>query len=863
MLFRALIARPLRHDLGRTLLSLAAIALGVAVVIAIRIANRAAVSSFAATTASLANGADLLVTGPAPIPATLLPQLFPLNAEAEILPFIHRRAYDPVHHDALDILGLDLVAAARRRPEQSGRPLPGSEATALSDHRERPESGVEYPLAEASQRGIPLSTPDNADASHPLLLVPHNYLARHALHPGDTLILALSGRLHTFSIAAAPAGDFALLDLPAALAAFEPNQPPAFDGLRIMVAPGANRERVQTQLSALVPAPDTVAAPAARVENQAAMLAAFRANLAALSYVALLVGLFLIYNTVSISVVRRRLAIATLRALGATRRSLLRLFLAEGAALALVGGALGVLLGWLIAARALALVQRTVASLYVPGASAAPTAAQLAPSDWLWGLVLALAAGLLAAWAPARQAAALRPATVLRPGAAEAAVRARAAWGWPAAIVLAAAAVVFARLPAVNHQPWFGFAAALAAVLTWAALTPWILARLLPPLRRALLHRRHTLSGLAAASLNGALRRTAVLVVAVATAIGVMLGVAIMVGSFRQTVNVWLSQQLQNDVFVQAADWDRNHPVPLPDAVLAAAAAVPEARAVAASHTQPWTFRQQPITLNTRWPLLGAAALPRYRFLAGGPGPVIVSEPFARRFHLWPGDRFTLDAPRGSLPLTVSGVFYDYSSDRGLLTLDRATFQQGFGPPRATELGFDAAPGVTPSLLHLDLEKHLPGALNFIDNATLRRQAIGVFDQTFRITYALEVITLLVAILGVGNTLLAVVLERAREFAILRFLGATAAQIRRLLLAEAGVVALLALAIGWLMAIALAYILVRVINVQSFGWTIQMHPPVAFLIAASAIVWLATVAAAALPARAARRHATPSALEAE
>ncbi|HEY8055643.1 MAG TPA: ABC transporter permease [Terriglobales bacterium] len=826
MFFRALIARPLRHDLGRTLLSLVAIALGVAVVIAIRIANRAAVASFASTTAVLANGADLLVTGPAPIPATLLPRLFPLNAEAEILPFLHRRAYDPEHHDALDILGLDLVAEASQR------------GIALS--AEQSQSGVGYP---------------------PLLLVPHDYLTRHSLHSGDTLRLALSGRLHAFTVAPAPSGDFALLDLPDALEAFEPNAAPTFDGLRVTTAGKA--DALAARLQRAIPAADTVSAPSAQVANQAQMLAAFRANLAALSYVALLVGLFLIYNTVSISVVRRRLAIATLRALGASRRSLLRLFLAEGAALALVGGAGGVLLGWLIASRALTLVQRTVASLYVPGAAVARPMAFLASSDWLWGLGLALAAGLLAAWAPARQAAGLRPATVLRPGAAEAAVRARAAWGWPASLVLAAATVAFARLPAVHHQPWFGFAAALTAVLAWAALTPWILAHILPPLRRVLLRRHHTLSGLAAASLAGALRRTAILVIAVATAIGVMLGVAIMVGSFRQTVNLWLAQQLQNDVFVQAADWDRNHPVPLPPAVLAAATTVPGAASVAASHTQPWTFRQQPITINTRWSLRGAAALPRYRFLAGGPGQVIVSEPFARRFRLWPGDRFTLETPNRPLSLSVSGVFYDYSSDRGLLTLDPATFTQGFGPPTPTELGFDAAAGVTPDLLHLQLQQHLPGALTFLDNATLRRQALGVFDQTFRITYALEIITLLVAILGVGNTLLAVVLERAREFAILRFLGATRTQIRRLLLAEAGVVALLALAIGWGMAMALAYILVRVINVQSFGWTIQLHPPVAFLLLASAAVWVATVAAATLPARAARRHATPAALEAE
>src|SRR6185437_12111731 len=345
--------------------------------------------------------------------------------------------------------------------------------------------------------------------------------------------------------------------------------------------------------------------------------------------------------------------------------------------------------------------------------------------------------------------------------------------------------------------------------------------------RRRFLARGLGAPGLAAASLAGALRRSAVLTVAVATAIGVMLGVAIMVGSFRETVSQWLCEQLQNDVFVRAADWDRSHPVPLPAGVLAAAAATPGAAAVAASCTQLWSFRGQPIVLNTRWPLTGSAAMPRYRFLAGGAGPVIVSEPFARRFHLGPGSRLELDAPQGSLHLAISGVIFDYTTDRGIVTLDRATFERGFGAPRATEIGLDAAQGVSAAQLQRNFAERAAGSggpvrgLAINENAALRAQALRVFDQTFRITYALEVITLLVAILGVGNTLLAVVLERAPEFAVLRFLGATRSQIRRLLLAEAGVVASLALAVGWGMGLVLAVILARVINVQSFGWSIQ------------------------------------------
>ena len=829
MFFRALIWRPLRNDWGRTLLSLLAIALGVSVVIALRVANRGAIASFQRTTAALAGDADLLVSGPQPLPATLLPRLFPLNAQAEFIPYLDRRAYDPRSRDTLHVLGLDLLAAA----------------SAPADH-------------------TPLPATD-----HPAILLAAAYAAAHQLKLGDPLTLSIGGQPHTFQIAALlPASplappDLALLDLPDALTAFEPNTPPTFDGLRVRLAQGVSPPALATAIHPLIPAADTIAPPSARLQQDTQMLAAFRANLQALAYVSLLVGIFLIYNTVSISVVRRRTSIATLRALGATRGALLRLFLLEGAVLSLLGGALGLLFGWLLAASAMALVQRTINNLY---AVSAPASATLTPADALWALGVALGAGLFAALGPARAASRAAPAQALRPGAAESEVRTRVLQSALVAAALASAALVCAYLPEPGISvPWFGFASALLAVLAATALAPPLLALLLPRLRRALLLRAHGLLGMAAGSLGGALRRSAILIAALATAIAVTFGVAIMVGSFRQTVTTWIGQQLQGDVFVRAADWDRTRPAPLAPALVAAVASTPGLVQLEASHSQAWSFRGQPTFLNTRWSLTPQAPRPEYQFLQGGPGPVLVSEPFARRFRLWPGDAFTLAGPKQTLRLTVAGVFYDYTSDRGLLVLDRPTFARAFGPPTITELGLVAAPGVTPSALRRRLERRLPHAssLAINDNASLRRQALAVFDQTFRITYALEFITLIVAILGVGNTLLAVVLERAPEFALLRFLGATRHQLGGLLLAESGLAATLALALGAPLGAVLSLILVRVINVQSFGWTIQFHPPYAFLAAAAALVWLATLLAGWLPAQAAQRQASASTLEAE
>ncbi|MGH9473419.1 MAG: ABC transporter permease, partial [Terriglobales bacterium] len=370
---------------------------------------------------------------------------------------------------------------------------------------------------------------------------------------------------------------------------------------------------------------------------------------------------------------------------------------------------------------------------------------------------------------------------------------------------------------------------------------------------------------LAAGALAGALRRSSVLTAALATAIGVMLGVAIMVGSFRQTVALWLGQQLQATVFVRPADWDRNHPVPIAPALAARLLATPAAGAIEADHLQRWLFRGQPVLIDTHWAAAGVGAPPQQRFLAGGPGPVIVSEPFARRFHLWAGDPIPLTGPRGALNARIAGVFYDYTSSQGEIVLAPASFRQAFGAPAITELGFDPAPGVAATALEAAINGRLLGRTGMVvtNNQQLRTAAMRVFDQTFQITYALEVITLLVAVLGVANTLLAVVLERGKELAILRALGAVRRQLRHLLLAEAALIATLALALGWGVGITLAWILVRVINVQSFGWTILWHWPWLYLVLASALVWLATLAAGWVPARTAERTIAPALLESE
>lgn len=866
MLYTGLLVRPLRRDPGRTLLTILAVALGIAVVVAIRMANRSALQSFQQTTSALAGRADLIATGPVPIPADLLPRLDALGGQAEISPYLDRMSLDARSGEMLEVFGVDLLGNAAHR----------SDLRAAGAQTIQPKPGT-----------LPI-------------VLTEAYARRFGNQVGHRLWLSLNGRERPFTVVAllpdqgvarAQSGNVALLDLPEALQVFEfPDKPVQgfvgtgwlsepefplgqvrFDGLQIVLAPGVSAQALQTSLQPLLPAGDRVEPPAARAQQSDRMLAAFRSNLDALSYISLLVGVFLIYNTVSMAVVRRRTEVATVRALGATRGAVLRVFFAESLLFSLAGGVLGIALGWVMAGATLRLISLTINNLY---AVQHPGPARLQPMDALWVLGLALLTGIVSSLAPALEAASVAPAEGTRPGAQETAWHGRRRLFLVLAAVLALLAAVLARLPEPVAAPVFGYGSALATVLACALAVPPLLSTLLPRLRSLLLRRGWVSSGLAAASLAGSLRRTSVLLIALSTAVAMMVSVAVMVGSFRDTVQVWVENRLQADVFVRALDWTRNSPAGLDPALVHLVESTPGVRSIVEYHSQPLLFRGQRTFLTVHWqrdPATGQtrpvqdAAVTNFHFLSGGSpqqmvrrleqGDVLVSEPFARRFRLTVGDRIELPTPTGFHSVELAGIYYDYASSEGEVEVSLRQYRQWFGEPAVTSTALYARPGLASAALRQRVQRRVAAAaggrvqLAINDNASLRGEVLKIFDQTFRITWGLELIALVVAILGVANTLLAVALERRRELAILRFLGSTSAQTRRMLLAESGLIGLLAVLVGSAMGAILAIILIDVINVQSFGWTIQIHIPWLFLLLACLLVFLATLAAGWGPAR--------------
>jgi putative ABC transport system permease protein len=435
---------------------------------------------------------------------------------------------------------------------------------------------------------------------------------------------------------------------------------------------------------------------------------------------------------------------------------------------------------------------------------------------------------------------------------------------WFAAVIGALGAAA-ASAPAIAGKPLLGYVSAILLIAATAFAIPAVASALLNWFARPLMKIAGVEGLLGARSLRGGLRRTSVLVGALATAIAMMTSIGIMVGSFRQTVVSWMNDQLQADLYLRPAGTiaPDQHPT-LPNEVAESLAHLPGV--VAMDRLRAYTIDYEGVPAT-----LGAAdfhAVRGYRhsaFLSGrnaetvydemhGADAVIISEPFSNKHHLKAGDSITLPLGNERVKFQIIDIAFDYSSEAGFIAIDRDTLLRYLPDPDPSNIALYVAPGTDVDAVRDEVEKATAGRnILIFTNRAIRSQAITIFDRTFLITYALEIISIIVAVIGIGGALLALVVDRRREFGLLRFLGAATSQIRKLILVEAGLIGILASIVGLALGMALSVILIYVINKQSFGWTIQFHWPPAILAGSLLGIFIATILAGLYPARIAVR----------
>jgi putative ABC transport system permease protein len=802
LLARASLRYLTRHP-TQLLLAVLGVALGVAVVVGIDTASVSARRAFELSGRAVRGAATHLVRD---VDEALYVKLASEPNAAPMAPLVQATAALPQFGGrALELLGVDGFAEARVRPSLAG--LGGANALVAVARGAALESGLarELGLGLGDQFDVVVGSGRTA-LEVAALLEGENAAASAALADLLVVDIALAQDL------TGSRGRLSRIDF---------------------VLPEADVEHVREQLPPNVRLEEADA----RQRSLASLTRAFEVNLRALSLLALLVGVFLVYNTMTFSVVQRRALWGALRTLGVTRGEIFRLVCVEALGVGALGAALGVGLGLLLAQELVKLVTRTINDLYFV---VEVRALSVEPLVLAQAVAAGIGATLLAALAPARDAVRTPPRAALNRSGLESRMRADAPrYALLGVLCCAIACAVFAW----STAPLVASLGALFAMLIGCALLVPLLTlgacRALAPLAGAL---AGNLGRMATRGIATNLSRTGVAIASLAIALSATAGMGVMVESFRSTVARWLRSTLRADVYVSAPTLTSTRVATAlaPKLVerLVGAPGVAGANLYRALELQrgdgEWVravaMQFDPRGRDALELLEGERAAAWRAFDTRD--VVLISEPLARRSRLEVGDTFDLAAPAGVRNYEVAAIFRDYSTDAGFAFIPRRAYVEAWGDASISSLGLFAAPGVDAEQLVADLRAQLGADEQaFIrTRTTLENASLKVFDQTFEVTRVLRLIAGGVAFLGVLCALLALELEREREFGVLRALGLSPRGVRALVLLQTGLMGLIAGALALPIGMAVSLVLIQVINERAFGWSLALEaPPLVFL----------------------------------
>ncbi|MBI1965194.1 MAG: FtsX-like permease family protein [Betaproteobacteria bacterium] len=808
-----LVAGAFRENAGRTLLAIIAIALGVALGVAVHLVNSSAVNEFGIAARHLAGEADLVVRGPrAGFDEALYPRIARLPQVTAINPSVEAEVPRYGHKESLKIIGMDLMRAADVQPallpERTGLTLESFDADAIL-------------LSPAAARWL-------------------------GVKAGDNLTLQVGTRPVALKvIGLLPEGSYrqriGVMDV--ASAQWRLARLGRLDRMDLKLKSGVDVESFRRELQTMLPPGVHATTPDTEARRGASLSRAYRLNLEMLALIALFTGAFLVFSSQVLALLRRRTQLALMRVLGVTRRHLAAWLAAEGAAIGVLGAALGVGLGYELARYAVTFVGADLGAGYFRSVEIGLTAD---PRTLAFFFLLGVLFAVLGATAPALEAAYRPPARALRAGDEEEGPGkpGTAYWG----LAAAGAGALLARLPAIDGLPLAGYAAIGLILLGTVLLMPRLAAFSLAcvPVPRA------GVAAIGIAQIKATPRQTAIGIAAIVISFSLMVSMLIMVSSFRVSLEAWLGRMLPADLYLRAArSGETGFLTPEVQARIAATPGVGRVEFLRGQNLllgperPPVILLARPVTAGTAdkvLPLNAPPLVPR----PNEPPPVWVSEVAADLYGMRPGDKVRL--PIGDRPLlyTVAGVWRDYARQGGAIAIDRELYIGITGDRLANDAAVWLASGVGPADVASALREHV-GADESIEIATtreVRAASLALFDRTFAITYVIEFAAVLIGLFGVSVSFGAQALARRREFGVLRHVGMTRREVGAMLGSEgaltAGLGVAFGLAVGWMVSL----ILVDVVNRQSFHWSMEVHPPWPALAGLAALI----VAAAALTA---------------
>ncbi len=825
---RIFLASLLRRRLA-TALSLVAIALGVALGLAVQLIHAAALDEFGRGMRLVAGEADLQLVGPREgFDEAVFAVLAARPEVAVASPVLEIETRLPGRDDTLRILGVDLFRVLRVQPGL----VPLAEGGNDEDGR----------FAALQARNLFLSDDARARLEQPLR-GQDGAIQPPALAAGEVRVQSgVSGfRLRLAGRVPGAAGPLGVMDIGGAQQVFD--RLGVLTRVDLKLVDGLSPQVGIDALSPLLPPGLALRVPEAAASEVGTLSRAYRVNLTMLAAIALLTGGFLVFSTQLLSVARRRREFALLRALGLERRELMQGLLAEGAAVGLIGGAIGVALGHVLAGGAFRLVGGDLGAGFFRGLLPELSFDPVLSVGYLLRGVLA---GVAGTWLPAREAARVAPARALRAGEGERAGLPQAQVRGGTALAMLVLAVLACLLPPVAGIPVGGYAAVVFVLAAAVLALPALARQVLPLLGRS----RGVSWRLAHARLSATPGQAVVASAGVVTSVALAVSMAIMVSSFRVSVDDWLAQVLPADLYVRASTSAGSGY--LDAEALARIAAIPGVASVD-------TTRLANLRLSDDEPLFSVLArkasgnwgLPLVSgSMAPTPGgdalpPIWVSEAAADRHRLREGSRFELPLGGRLHAFRVAGVWRDYARQHGAALIDSNDYIALTGDARINDAALRVEAGSTPAAVAEALRatfgaEHITIALP----GEIRALSLEIFDRTFLITYLMEAVAVVIGLFGIATTFAALATTRQGEFGMLRHLGFTRGEIGRLIALEGALTAGLGVLAGLIAGGAIAWVLIEIINRQSFHWSMDLAVPwLAVAVFACSLVVLAAVVA--------------------
>jgi putative ABC transport system permease protein len=816
-LWRILLLAQLREQPTRFLVTVLALALGVALGSSVFLVNTSALNEFGLATKRLVGEADIVIRGPR---EGFAEQVFvDLARDASIgalSPVLELEVALSGRNDTLKVLGLDPFQAAALQPTLIGDL--GEGVFHLFD-----PDAIYLSSAAAQalklQRGDPLPVTVGSSAK----------------------ILRVLGIL--------PEGAYpqalGLMDIASAQWTF--NAVGRLNRIDVRVKPGTDVDALRRDLGKALPPGVLAIAPQVERDRAVTVTRAYRVNLNMLALVALFTGAFLVFSTQSLSVLRRRRSLALLRALGATQSQLRRALLGEGLVLGAVGSLLGVILGVLIAA---AILKFLTADLGNGQLRAVGASLRAAPLQLLAFFAIGIAVAGVGAWVPARNAARQAPARALKGGDGDYQSVARVSWRSGLGLLLLGAALAW--LPPIGGLPLFGYAAIAALLLGAVLLVPAVTLKglgLAPRTRRVVLDT-------AVAQLRENVGLSALSLASIIVSFSLMVAMAIMIHSFRVSFDHWLSKLLPADLQLRepfgndTAFWSSQDQASL--------ASIPGVSRVEFRRTRQLLLdpKRAPVTLIARGASQAetAAQLPLVQSAQAPPeNPAWISEALQDLYGYKVGDAIAVPLAGRMIPFTVAGVWRDYARLSGSIVISTDTYQADTGDTGANEGSVWLKPGIEARSMEKLLRARLNNgdAVEITTTAALHERSLQIFDRAFAITYALEVIAVIIGLTGVSFAASSTALARRAEFGMLRHIGMLRTQIIGMLADEGILTSAFGVIYGLALGIALSLVLVYVINRQSFNWSIDLDVPARMLALLSLVLISAAAVTAVVSGRAA------------